>query len=176
MAAITSLVIGAIGLGIAGAGTYMQYQGQKKQAEAQEKAIGEQQKAEKARQQQLNLDAMRRKREIIRQSLAARAQALATVTAQGASGQGGSQMGGATGSISGRTNVNMLGVSQNQELGNNIFAANQGMLSAYRQSAQAGAGVAMGAGLSSLGGALMKNNETIARIGTSVGGYIGRLA
>lgn len=170
---ISAAVIGAIGLGISGAGMYMQYRGQQAQAAAQEQSIAAQQRAERIRQQQMNLDAMRRRREMVRQMLAARAQALATVTAQGAGAPGSSALGGAYGSISGRTNVNSLGVMQNQEAGNAMFSANADLLTSYRASAQAGAGVALGAGLSSLGGALMKNNATISQVGTSIAGKLG---
>jgi hypothetical protein len=113
---------------------------------------------------------MRRKRETIRQSVAARSMALATVTAQGATG--GSALGGAYGQISGRTGTNQLGINQNAEIGRNMFGLNNQMLGAYRESAAAGTQIAMGAGLSSLGGSLMSNSGAIGRVGTQVGTWL----
>jgi hypothetical protein len=164
--AIAGLAVGAVGVGIS-------YYSATQQASAQEDAIAAQQRAEALRKKQMNLDAMRRKREIVRASIAARSRALATTTAQGAGG--GSALGGAYGGISGRTQTNLLGINQNQEIGLGMFDANMDMLSAYRSSAQAGAFGAMGAGLSTLGGALLKNNESIARVGTTAMGFFGRV-
>jgi hypothetical protein len=170
MAALTS-IIAAAGLGLTAAGSYMAYKGQQTQAKYQQQAIGLQQEAEAERKKQMNLEAMRRRREIIRQALAARSMALATATNQGASG--GSALGGAYGQISGREGTSILGVNQNQEIGNNLFGINQSILGAYRGASQAGASAAMGSGLASLGGALLKNEGSINRIGTYAFGKMG---
>jgi hypothetical protein len=62
----------------------------------------------------------------------------------------------------------MLGVSQNQEIGNDIFAANRSYSNATASGnmavARAGTSASLGSGMSSLGGALMTNSETIGRI------------
>lgn len=165
MAAISTL-IAAAGLALTAGGMYAQYQGAKKGNEAQDDALRQQQDIERQRQKQMELEATRRKREMIRQQLTARSQALATATAQGAAGSGGSAVPGAYGSISGRTNVNTLGVNQNLEIGQNIFGLNEGILGSYRAAAAAGSTSAFGAGLSSLGGGIMSNAGTLGRIGT----------
>lgn len=71
------------------------------------------------RRQQMNLDANRRKRDIIRQSQVATANAEAAAANSGALNSSGIE--GARGSISGQAGVNFLGVSQNQEIGNKMF-------------------------------------------------------
>lgn len=164
----------AVGIGsaVSAGGAYMNYQGQRKQAAAQEQAIALQQQIEEQRQKQLNLDATRRKREIIRQSIAARAQALATVAAQNA--QSGTALPSAYAGISGRSNVNLLGVEQNQEIGNSMFGLNRGLLGAYREGAAGQSMSATGQGLTSLGGMILSNATTIGRVGgTAFGGYGG---
>lgn len=162
------VAIAAAGLAISAAGAYTSYQGSKRQASGQEQAIAIQQKQEAARQRQMQLDATRRQREIIRQRLAFQAQAQATATAQGAGGGQTSAVPGATGQISGRTNVNLLGVQQNLAIGNEQFGYNRDLLSVYRSSARAGSQIALGQGISSLGGTLMANAGTIARIGGGI--------
>ncbi len=172
MAAISTLIAVA-GLAVAGAGAVMSYSSAKQQASANQQAIAAQQETERQRQLQMNLDAARRKREVLRQSAAARSQALAVTTAQGAAGAGGSSLAGAYGSIAGRTGVNWLGVDQNQQIGNAIFASHQAQLGAYSRAAAAGSGMALGAGLSSLGGALVNNAGTFGKVGTWTAGQIG---
>lgn len=71
------------------------------------------------RQNQMNLDAVRRKRDIIRQAQVAQANATAVANNQGA-GQS-SALQGALAGISGQAGTNLLGVSQNQEIGNKMF-------------------------------------------------------
>ena len=71
------------------------------------------------RQKQMNLDANRRKRDIIRQAQVATANAEASANASGA--LNGSGVEGARAGISGQAGVNFLGVSQNQEIGNQMF-------------------------------------------------------
>lgn len=166
MAAVSTMVAVA-GLGMAAAGTVMSTSAAAQQAQAQQQALAFQRQAEEARKKAMNLDAMRRRREMVRQSIIARATALATATKQGA--QFGSALSGAYGNISGRTGVNILGINQNQQLGNEIFNANIGASMAYSEAASWGAYSQVGSGLSSLGGAVMKNSGTIAQIGTYFG-------
>lgn len=163
---VLSTVIAAAGLAVAGAGLVMNYQAAKAQSKAQEQAIQAQQQSEALRQQQMNLDAARRKREIVRASMAARSAALAQTTAQGAAGAGGSSLAGAYGSIAGRQGVNFNGVDQNQQIGNAMFAAHQSQLSAYRNAASAGSMGALGAGLMSLGGMAVNNAGTFSKVGS----------
>lgn len=167
MAALTTTaIIAAAGLAVAGAGTYLQYQGSQQSQKANAQALAEQQKQEQLRQQQAQLDAERRKREIIRQQLAARAYALSTATNQGVSGEfAGSGLPGVYGGISGRTNVNELGVNQALELGGRFAASNANIYQDYRSAAAGTSTAYLGAGLTSLGGMAINNIGSLSRIG-----------
>jgi hypothetical protein len=168
MAAISTL-IAAAGVAVAAGGAVMSYQASQRQNEFQQQAITQQQEVERQRQLQMNLDASRRKREIIRSSIAARSASLAQTTAQGAAGPGGSSLAGAYGSIAGRTGVNWNGVDQNQQIGNSIFGAHQAQFQAYRGMADAQSYGAIGSGLSSLGGAMVQNAGIIGKVGSYFG-------
>src|SRR5690606_1025739 len=106
-------IIAAAGIGLTAYGVSKQMDAAESAASAQKSAIAAQQKAENARQQQMNLDASRRRRESIRQSIQARAFALANATAQGAENSSGLE--GGYGQIAGRLGTNVLGINQNQE-------------------------------------------------------------
>ena len=125
----------AIALGLVGG--VMQAIGAAKQAKASEKA-------EKARQRMMQLEAMRKRREMIREATVARAQATSNATAQGA-GEGSGLKGGIA-QITSRTNAGILASNQDETLGNKVFAANR----AY---AKAGGLIALGGGISALGSA-----------------------
>lgn len=91
------------------------------------------------RQKQMNLDAARRKRDIIRQAQTATANAEAAAANSGALNSSGIE--GARAGISGQAGVNTLGVSQNQEIGNSMFGlettrAAMGMLAGYQKASQ----------------------------------------
>lgn len=105
--------------------------GQMKQAKAMERA-------EQARQKQMNLDVQRKRRDALRQSMLARATALANATSQGA--EFGSGLQGGYGQIGGDLRRNNVALNQDQQLGNKVFAANR----AY---ASAGQMVALGQGI-----------------------------
>jgi len=113
-------------------------------------------RAEQLREKQMNLEATRKQRELIRQKQVQNAQALAVATAQGA--QQGSGLQGAYGSISGSTGRQQLATSQNQEIGAGIFAAN-------RSAASASTIADAGGGLSSLGQGILNNYGTLQRVG-----------
>lgn len=152
MAALTTIIAG-IGLAVGAAGTVAQVSAANKQADAAERA-------ERLREKQMNLEAMRSRRAAIRNSLRARSLALTSATAQGA--QFGSGLPGGFGQIGQQTGENITGINQGQEIGAGIFDANADY-------ASAGALAAFGSGLSSLGGSLISNAGTISRIGTFFG-------
>jgi len=164
MAALTTILIGAA-VAATVAGTAIAYQGQRAQAKAQKQALAIQMQQEETRRQAMNLDANRKKREVLRQQQLLRAQALATAANQGAGGPGSSGIEGAIGQIQGQSGVNQLGINQQQELGNTMFDQNQQITAAGIRAANAGGMVALGTGLSSLGGAVIRNAGTIGRIG-----------
>lgn len=172
MPAITTMIALA-SVAVAGAGVAMSMKAASANQEAQNTIISNQKAEQAAQTQQMNLDAMRRKREIVRQSLAARANSLATTTNQGASL--GSGLAGAYGGISGRTGTNYLGTNQNQELGAEIGQAKLGILGGYQQAAAAQTMGAIGSGLTSLGGAALKNIGMIDKLGDYFTGGFGGL-
>ena len=173
MAALTT-IIAAAGLAVAGFGAYEQYQGQKRASDSSQQVVDAQQAIEKQRLKQARLDAERKKRELVRQQIAARQFALSTTTNQGANY--GSGLAGAYGGISGRTNVNELGVNQNLEIGTNIAGYNSDIFNAYRSSAAAGATTALGGGLETIGGAILRNAGQLAQIGTYTGSRFGAIS
>lgn len=136
----------AITLGSTLVGGFMQMKGEKKQIEAQKKA-------EKLRERQMNLQAMRERREVIRQATLARSTALATATSQGAAAPGSSGLGGAYGQIAGEANRQKVSINQNEQIGSGIFAANRQYFQGSQQigagKAVAGAGQAIGTFLES---------------------------
>jgi hypothetical protein len=110
------------------------------------------------RQQQMNLDAQRRKRDIIRSAQVAAANAEAAANASGAGVSSGVE--GARASISGQAGVNILGVSQNQEIGNQMFALdNQRALLGYMKSQQEVSKPGIGDYASAAGSFFNKNNR-----------------
>lgn len=112
------------------------------------------------RQQQMNLDAQRRKRDIIRSAQVATANAEAAANASGAGVSSGVE--GATASISGRAGTNLLGVNQNLEIGNQMFALdNQRAMLGFMKSQQEGAQNKTGIGdyASAAGSFFNKNNR-----------------
>jgi hypothetical protein len=167
MPVLSTAAIAAIGVGVSALGVGASVYSQVQASSANAKQIEFQKQAEASRQQSANLDAMRRKRETIRQAQVASAQAESTANNQGA-GEG-SGIAGALSTISGQAGSNNLGISQQQELGNNIFEANRGALGASQEAARANTFAAAGSGLSSLGGLVTKNAETINRVGTYFG-------
>lgn len=116
-------------------------------------------KAEKLREQQMNLDAQRQKRDIVRNSILANSQAVSTATNQGAAS--GSALPGAYGQISGRAGDQTLAVDQNQEIGRGIFAANRASYSGSLISD-------FGSGLTSLGNMFLQDAGTINKVGQSL--------
>lgn len=154
----------ALGLGISAIGIFKSMQAADAAEKAQEVVINNQQKAESARQQAMLLDATRKKREIVRQGIIARSQALAVGTSQGATGANSSAMGGVTGQIDAQQAFNYVGVNNAVSFGTDIFKANQGVLEGRRMEARAGADAAVGAGLTSLGGSVAKSSGSMGKI------------
>ena len=116
-------------------GTGVSFYGQMKQQEAQRKQ-------ERIRRRQMELEAARRRRQIIREAALKRAESAATGYAQGAGTS--SAMAGAIGGISQQAGSNILATNQGQALGQQMFAANA-------QEASGGMISNIGQGLGSLG-------------------------
>lgn len=149
---------GATGIsGLAGlVGTAATVGGTLMQAGAAKDAAAEQKRQESIREVQMQVDANRQRRQIIRQSMVARAEALSTSTAQGAGSSSG--LAGGLAQNTAESGQGVLGVNQALESGSAIFASNRRLADAQtRQS--------MGAGISSLGGALVSSAPQIGRLG-----------
>lgn len=149
MAGISSILL-AVGIGAGIVGTGISLYGQAQQTKAAKQA-------EAAREKQMNLEASRRRREIVRNRVLAQAQATSNAFNQGA-GQGSGLQGGLA-QASGEANSQTSAIDQNQSLGSDIFAANQAYYNASRFTD-------FGQGLSSLGNQVVSNLPTISRVAT----------
>lgn len=144
-----------IGIGLAIAGTATKTLGSILGSSAQKHVIADQQRAEQIRERAMELDASRRRREMIRQGMIQRAQALATGVAQGANF--GTAIPSAYAQIGGQVAFGLEGVTKNEQLGRELFATNRDLLGARQEQANAESITAIGSGLSSLGGAVIGN-------------------
>lgn len=158
--AVAAIATTAVGVGVS-------YMASRDAASAQQGMVEQQQKAEKVREQQMELDARRRKLEMIRNAQRTRAMSLSAATGQNA--QLGSGLQGGYGQTSGMTGFNMLGVNQNLQFGRQLFDINQTMGQYQIAYAQAGSMSSLGSGLTSLGGAMMGNMGGM----TSLAGNLG---
>lgn len=133
-------------------------------ASAQQQMVNEQtaasKRAENAREQQMQLDAQRRRRQAVRESLLARSMSLSAGVNQGA------QYGtGVAGGMAGAVNQgleNQQGINSGEILGSRIFQANRDYFDATQRGQ---AGMAMGQGISAIGGAITNNAGAIGRLG-----------
>jgi hypothetical protein len=142
--------IAALGIGLGAIGTGVQVMGAMKAAKAAEKA-------EDLRERQMNLDAMRQKRKIIREAIMQKSIATANATAQGA--QDSSGLKGGIAQVTQDAGTQMSYTNKSQEIGSSLFDAN-------REQTQGQSMSSFGSGLSSLGGTLVQNSQTISRLGT----------
>lgn len=113
-------------------------------------------KAEQLRKKQMDLDATRRRREIVRQATIARSTALANATASG-SAQGSGLQGGQA-SITANAGNQIVQTNQAQEIGAGIFSANA-------QAAQYGTIASVGQGLGNLGNSMFNNYPVYKQLG-----------
>lgn len=134
-----------IGLAIAAVGTATAVYGAVEASEAS-------QDAEQARKKQMNLDAARRRREAVRQSIVAKGLAVNNAAASGASE--GTALQGGLAQISGNAAESVSNTNQNVAIGNAIYDAN-----GRRAGAEAIAGV--GQGMQSVGNTVLANSKTI---------------
>lgn len=166
MAAITTAVIAAAGVGMAAYGNMKQTKIAKQQAAVQQQMFQEQQEQEGLRREAMNLDARRKTMEAVRNMQRARSQALAAANVQGA--RGGSGLQGGYGQISGQTGVGITALQENLALGNQMFDSNIQMSQYQQQLAGLGSSAATARGWSSLGGTLVSNAGTIGNISKGI--------
>jgi hypothetical protein len=164
---IITAVAAIAGAAATGVGAITQMSAAKDSANSNKQIAADQQRQEALRQQAMELDAKRRQVEFVRQQQRSRAASLTTATASGS--EYGSGLEGAYGQSSGATNTNMLGVSQSLQLGQQNFGISKDITNARYSLADAGASAAFGAGLSSLGGALITSAGALGKIGQGFG-------
>lgn len=157
--------IGAVGTALSAAGTIAGVAGQFQQAAGQRKAQNAQKRAEALREAQMRLESDRKRRETIRQQQIARANALATTTAQGAAGEGGSALAGAEGTISGEAGRNIQAITSNEYIGAGIFQANRDAAAGSAMAARGGTISSLGSGVASLGSQIVNKQKETARVG-----------
>ena len=144
-----SAIAGVAGVGAQIYGTMVQAEGAKEATEASKRAEG-------LRKVQMEIESKRNTRDIIRKAIIARGEAVSSANTQGA-GQGSGLQGG----IAGIEATKGAGVSDqlgNVQVGNQMFKANAAIADAQGKQS-------MGAGISSLGGAILSMQEPIGRLG-----------
>lgn len=141
--------IAAIGIGLTILGTGAQVAGSMQATRASKRA-------EDLRERQMNLDAARQRRQIIRESIMARSTSVSNATSQGA--QDSSGLSGAIAQVSGDRARGIQYTGQSQSIGAGIFQAN-------RQIAGGQGLSSIGSGISSLGSMFMSNAPTLSRLG-----------
>lgn len=172
MPAVTSLVLG--GLALAAAGTAGSVYSASQQGDIEGNIAGAQMKIEEQKEQAMKLQAERQRMEVFRNAQRAHSLALTNATQQGAGAGSGLQ--GGFGQIAGAANSNILGINQNEEIGQNIFGYNQ-QISQYQMQLASMKGMQAGfQGLTSLGGAMVSGAGIIngAASGFGGGSYLGK--
>lgn len=157
--------LGAIGLGLQLVGGIGSTISQNTMA-AQQAAYSKE--AENARSQQMQLEAQRQKRQAVRQSLMARSMALTAGASQGA--QYGSGVAGGMGEAVNTGAEYQQGTNSSTIIGGRIFDANRNYFDA---TANGEAAMSMWSGISSLGGVIAGNSDTIGRLGQDWGARSG---
>lgn len=152
-------IAAALGAGLQLVGGVVSYSSQQSMIAKQTAAS---KRAENSREQQMQLDAQRRRRQAVREGLLARSMAVSAGANQGASYGSGVAAGVGTAIAAGLEN--QQGVNSGQILGSRIFQANRDYFEATQQGQF---GMALGQGISALGGAIASNAGAITRLGTN---------
>lgn len=154
------LALSAVSTGLSLFGSHEQSKGEKKQSAAL--------KAEEvSRHQQMILDFQRQRLEVSRNAIITRSMALAAGANQGASGSS-SVISGAANPAN-KAAYQFEGLQQNQTIGEDIFTQRQKYY-------DAGGQVAFGQSLTSLGGVIGSNAETISKLGSYAFGKLDSLS
>jgi hypothetical protein len=163
----------------------------KKQGELEAKASKESAAAEALRAKQMELDATRTRREVVRNAILARANTVSSAANQGAMGSSG--FFGGLNQITSQENRQLGGIFQNLSIGRGIFEHNANMAQFLTQSAKSktkvnvanakmgtvantsnaqiqAAGVNNGAMFTNIGSTLVSSSGTISQLGTSAFG------
>ena len=151
MAAATTIALIGLGISAAAAGGQAYYSNQASRASR---------RAERLREQQMRMDARRRRIQAIRQSMMAGSLATARGANQGV-GEGSSVIGGAAGQTAGELGRELSYTNASEQIGAGIFQANadiagaQGMASLFNAAG-------------TIGNTLLGNAQTISNIGASL--------
>lgn len=159
--------VGAVGLGLSIFGGIEKYEGAQKQTAAQVSEINLEEQQDQVRKQAMEVSSRRQQMEVLRNAQRASSLARANATASGS--QFGSGLQGGLGQIAGASGVNMLGINQNLQSGEQMFGLNALLDQQKIAYAQAGGQINTGSGLSSLGGSLMSSMGTLKTLGVSSG-------
>jgi hypothetical protein len=119
-------------------------------------------KAENTREQQMQLEGQRRRRGAVREALMARSMSLSAGVSQGA--QYGTSVASGMGGAMSAGKENLQTVNSSEILGSRMFGYNRDYANA---AARGQVGAAIGAGISSLGGAIINNAGSIQQLGTN---------
>lgn len=156
--------IAAVGVGISAIGVGVQAYSSAKQYDAQQTMISDQKtaskRAENVRYQQMYLDGQRRKRQAVRESIMARAQALSVGSNQGAMGSSG--LAAAMGQAGARGLENQATTNASTGLGEQMFSANNAYSDATFNGQSA---VSTWQGVGAFGRLLTQGGPTMARVG-----------
>lgn len=154
-ATVASAVIGGADIGLSLYGSSKSSEAAKKQSQAE-------QRAESLRQQQMQLESIRRERDIMRQAQAARAQSISQAVNDGVSATGSSILPGLQGQIASQESRSVTATEENLAIGNATFAANA-------DASRARADKAEGAAWTDFGKTLFQSSDKISNIGTQAG-------
>jgi hypothetical protein len=128
--------------------------------------------ADQQRKAAMELSARRQMTENVRNAQMARSMALTNATGQGAAYGESSGLRGGYASISGQAGVNQQGISQNLQIGENLFDINAQVDAAKMELAKDQSGEAMAQGIASLGGSIGKSLGPIGSLFQSLPGFL----
>jgi len=160
MAAISTIIAG-VGLALAAGSAYVNYENSRKQASLASQSLGLQRRQQELENRRANLAANRQRRQLIRQSLTQRANALTAAAGQGALDSSG--LYGGLAQVSGQTNTNIMGTNLGQDIGNQLYSLGGAITNVNQQAASAAGNAVTAQGLMSLGGGLIDNSGTIGK-------------
>jgi hypothetical protein len=154
------------GLGMSIFGANESSQAAQAKYDAQKKIAGLEIQADAQRRQAMEISARRNMLQTVRNAQQAQAQALANATSQGA--QFGSGLAGGKGTVAGEAGTQMLGVSQNLQIGEKMFDINDQINMQKMAESDAESKMSQGQGMSAFGGDLMKAVPNLMKLFTLV--------
>jgi hypothetical protein len=152
------------GIGLSLFGASESSKGAQAKYDAQKKIAGLEIQADAQRRQAMEISARRNMLQTVRNAQQAQAQALANATSQGA--QFSSGLAGGKGTVSGEAGTQMLGVSQNLQIGEKMFDINDQINMQKMAESDAESQISKGQGESAFGGALMKGIPDLMKLAT----------